>query len=110
LRPLNTAKLVAQLQQVMSRDVGPFRTGPGLERAYAALAELTAELGDAPPVAPGQPHDLARLDWFDLRQMLLVAGCVVTAAAAREESRGAHQREDFPQTRTEWQRNQLVHA
>ena len=103
----NTAALVARLQAVMSADVGPFRTEAGLLRAAAALADLGAELGAAPPGAPGTPHDLARLDWFDLRQMLLVAESVVQAALARTESRGAHQREDFPGLDPAWQRNQV---
>lgn len=104
----NTAAMVARLQRVMSADVGPFRTAAGLDRAAAAVAELQAELGVAPPGAPGQPHDLARLDWLDLRQMLLVAAAVIRAACAREESRGAHQREDFPEMREEWRMNQLL--
>lgn len=107
-RPLNTAALVARLQAVMSADVGPFRTAAGLCRADAAITDLQTELGAAPPGTPGQPHDLARLDWFDLRQMLLVARAVVQAALAREESRGAHQREDFPDTREDWRLNQLI--
>ena len=104
----NTAALVARLQAIMSADVGPFRTEAGLFRARAALADLRAEAGMAPPGAPGTPHDLARLDWFDLRQMLLVAACVVQAALARTESRGAHQREDFPGLDAAWHRNQAL--
>lgn len=105
--PANTAALVARLQAVMAADVGPFRTAAGLARAAAALTALRADLGEAPPGQPGLPHDLARLDWFDLRQMLPVAEAVVQAAAARTESRGAHQREDFPATDPGWQCNQL---
>jgi succinate dehydrogenase/fumarate reductase flavoprotein subunit len=106
----NTAALVAALQRAMSRDVGPFRTATGLARAAAAIAELRVELGNAPPGAPGTPHDLARLDWFDLRQMLLVAACVVRAARMRTESRGAHQREDFPAMDPAWARPQVLAA
>ena len=93
---------------MMSADVGPFRTAAGLARAAVALDALRAALGEAPPGRPGTPHDLARLDWFDLRQMLLVADAVVQAAAARTESRGAHQREDFPGQDPAWRLNQLL--
>ncbi len=103
---LNTAALVARLQGIMSAGAGPFRTAAGLRRALDGLDAW--DIGAAPPGAPGVPHDLARLDWFDLRQMLLVARLVVTAALAREESRGAHQREDFPQSDAAWQRRQVV--
>jgi succinate dehydrogenase/fumarate reductase flavoprotein subunit len=94
----NTAAAVAALQRSMALDAGPFRTARGLDRCAAALDGLQAELGPAPPGAPGAAHDLARLDWFDLRQMLLVSQAVVASALARRESRGAHQREDFPAT------------
>jgi succinate dehydrogenase / fumarate reductase, flavoprotein subunit len=105
---LNTAALVARLQEVMSADVGPFRSAAGLARAAVALEALAVELGDAPPGRPGTPHDLARLDWLDLRQMLLVADAVVHAASAREESRGAHQREDFPGQDPAWRLNHML--
>jgi succinate dehydrogenase/fumarate reductase flavoprotein subunit len=105
----NTAALVARLQRLMSADVGPFRTAAGLARAAAALALLRAEIGTMPPGAPGLAHDLARLDWLDLRQMLLVAEAVVVSATARTESRGAHQREDFPLMSPGWERNLALH-
>jgi hypothetical protein len=51
---------------------------------------------------------MRRLDWFDLRNMVLVARTVAEAALRRTESRGAHQREDFPGLVPEWQVNQFV--
>jgi succinate dehydrogenase / fumarate reductase flavoprotein subunit/fumarate reductase (CoM/CoB) subunit A len=91
----NFAGLIAELQAVMAADVGPFRTEESLTRALGAIAGLKARLGAVPPGAPG-PYNMARLDWFDLRTMLLVAEVVTLCAIARKESRGAHQRDDFP--------------
>jgi succinate dehydrogenase/fumarate reductase flavoprotein subunit len=51
---------------------------------------------------------MVRLDWLDLRNMLLVAQCVVLAALERKESRGAHQREDYPGLLPEWELNQVL--
>ncbi len=51
---------------------------------------------------------MRRVDWFDLRNMLLIAGVVAQAALRRTESRGAHQREDFPGMLPEWRVNQVV--
>jgi succinate dehydrogenase/fumarate reductase flavoprotein subunit len=51
---------------------------------------------------------MRRVDWFDLRNMLLVARVVAQAALRRTESRGAHQREDFPGMLPEWRVNQVV--
>jgi len=103
----NTAEMVGELQSVMARDVGPFRTADRLQRALAGLDDLAGALGER-PAGGGKPFDLERLDWFDLRNMLLVARAVAQAAAARTESRGAHQREDFQATQPEWQVNQEV--
>jgi succinate dehydrogenase/fumarate reductase flavoprotein subunit len=105
--PCNTAALFERLQAVMSDNVGPFRTATGLSAAMGTVRALRDEAG---PVPPGQarPHDLARVDWFTLRHALLVAECVIVAAADRTESRGAHQREDFPHLDPEWTRNQAL--
>ena len=51
---------------------------------------------------------MERLDWFDLRNMLMVARSVTEAALLRTESRGAHQREDFPGMESEWRLNQVI--
>jgi succinate dehydrogenase/fumarate reductase flavoprotein subunit len=91
----------------MEEDVGPFRSEKNLKRALASIDELTESLGDRPP-GTGQAFDLRRLEWFDLRNMLLIARSVAQAALWRSESRGAHQREDFPGLSPHWQVNQIV--
>ncbi len=103
----NTAKLIETLQAVMADDVGPLRTAEKLVRALGTIAALTAELGER-PFGQAAPFDLSRLEWLDLRNMLLVARTVAEAALARTESRGAHQREDFPGMLAEWRLNQVA--
>jgi succinate dehydrogenase/fumarate reductase flavoprotein subunit len=104
---LNPAAMVQTLQATMADDVGPFRTEPKLVRALAAIDDLTAALGER-PAGDGDRFDMRRIDWLDLRNMLLVARIVARAALRRTESRGAHQREDFPGMLPEWQVNQIV--
>jgi succinate dehydrogenase/fumarate reductase flavoprotein subunit len=82
---------------VMWRDVGTLRNAAGLDRAAARLGELRAALPDV-AVAPGAAFNASFGDWFELRASLLAAEAVTSAAAARCESRGAHQRDDFPDT------------
>jgi succinate dehydrogenase flavoprotein subunit len=103
----NTAEMITALQATMADDVGPLRDAARLRRALASIDELAAALGDRPFGAP-TAFDLRRLEWFDLRNMLLVARAVAATALAREESRGAHQREDFPATEAAWRVNQIV--
>ena len=103
----NTAASVVSLQDLMADDVGPIRTAPKIERALGAIDRMTRELGELPPAA-ATSYSMERLDWFDLRNMLLVAKVVAATALSRRESRGAHQREDFPGMLPEWQLNQVV--
>jgi succinate dehydrogenase/fumarate reductase flavoprotein subunit len=99
--------MILELQATMADDVGPFRTEAKLKRALATMDEMTRALGER-PIGDGGAFDMRRLEWLDLRNMLLVARSVATAALARTESRGAHQREDFPAMLPEWRVNQQV--
>ena len=103
----NSADMILRLQAIMADDVGPFRTKDKLERAIAGIDDLARELGER-PFGDGRRFDMRRVDWFDLRNMLLVARVVAQAALRRAESRGAHQREDFPGMLPEWRVNQVV--
>jgi succinate dehydrogenase / fumarate reductase, flavoprotein subunit len=103
----NTAAMVAHLQAVMADHVGPFRTGAKLSTALDEISRLTAELGEHPS-GDAAAFDLQRLEWFDLRNMLSVAHAVTATALKRTESRGAHQREDFPKMLPQWQLHQRL--
>jgi succinate dehydrogenase/fumarate reductase flavoprotein subunit len=91
----------------MQDDVGALRSETKLARALRDIGRLEAALGDRPPGGAGG-YDMRRLDWLDLRNMLQVARVVTETARRRTESRGAHQREDYPRTETAWERNQIV--
>ena len=106
-RDLNTAAMILALQSTMADDVGPFRTEAKLARALETIRDMTDALGARPPGSP-TAFDLTRLEWFDLRNMLTVAQTVAAAALARTESRGAHQREDFPGMLPDWRLNQVA--
>jgi succinate dehydrogenase/fumarate reductase flavoprotein subunit len=106
--PPNTAEMILRLQSIMADHVGPLRTAAKLEQARDAIGDMQAALGER-PFGEGGRFDLQRLEWLDLRNMLLVASVVAEAAHTRTESRGAHQREDHPGMLPEWQVNQAVH-
>ena len=103
----NPARLLVRLQKLMSERAGPIRHEEGLASAWQEILALKQAMGTVLPTAR-QGFDTARLDWFDLRNMLLVAETVTRASLARRESRGAHQREDFPQTDPDWACNQTM--
>jgi len=100
---LNPAAAIVELQRVMNRDVGPLRSASGLQRALQHIESLHVDLP-----APRDGLDPEWIDLHDLRNMRFIAECVTRAALARTESRGAHQREDFPDTDAGWQRHQVI--
>jgi succinate dehydrogenase flavoprotein subunit len=104
---LNTAAVIQDLQATMADDVGPFRTEASLTRALGRIADMERQVGTR-PAGSRAPFDMQRIDWFDLHNMLLIARTVTQAALRRTESRGAHQREDFPGMVPQWQVNQVV--
>ena len=98
---------IATLKDLLQQDVGPFRTGEGLARALDVIEDLAAALPEM-PTGGTIPFNQQLADWFGLRNMLLVATCIATAALARRESRGAHQREDYPGLDEAWEHNQVI--
>jgi len=104
---INTAEMVQLLQATMQDDVGALRSEAKLKRALTQIARLTEDLGELPP-GDGNGFDMRRIDWFDLRNMLLVARVVAEAALARTETRGAQQREDYPRISLDFAFNQFV--
>jgi len=103
----NLAAVVAELKALMADLVGPFRTEPKLRSAIQAIERLKTDIGEV-PVSSAATFDPVLVDWLDLRNMLLVAQSVTVPALARTESRGAHQREDYPGLDENWGVNQIV--
>jgi succinate dehydrogenase/fumarate reductase flavoprotein subunit len=90
--------LQAELQALMWANVGPFRTCEALAAARARIASLSTDAFPGLRVPARDAFDLDLQDWYELKAMLVVADAVTAAALAREESRGAHQRLDYPGT------------
>jgi succinate dehydrogenase/fumarate reductase flavoprotein subunit len=103
---INLSQAIVELQSLMADEVGALRSAGKLAHALERIAGLRDAAGPQPP-GTGR-FDTRRLDWLDLDNMLLTAEAVARSALARTESRGAHQREDHPDTREEWRVNQLV--
>jgi succinate dehydrogenase / fumarate reductase flavoprotein subunit len=89
-RPLQRA-----LRDTMWESCGVVRDDAGLRRGLARVAELRelAREVDVRPTSEGYA-DLAHA--LDLRASLVAAEATLLGAVARRESRGAHQRRDFP--------------
>ena len=97
----------AQLQKLMWENAGPFRSGEKLLLAKQRIADMQRQLPEL-RVGGGPQFNLDLQDWFELRAMLATAAAIVSSALARTESRGAHQREDFPAPDDGLLKNQVV--
>jgi fumarate reductase flavoprotein subunit len=88
-----------RLHATMWDDAGIVRSAAGLGRAQAALMELRDGLAGCalPDAARDRSFNLVWHDWLNLQSLVEVSRAIVCAAAARENSRGAHYREDFPE-------------
>ena len=82
----------------MWEDVGILRTAAGLERALATLDTLDAQLAGTGVADGDRAFNLSWHDWLNLKSLIAVSRVIATSALAREDSRGAHFREDHPQT------------
>ena len=85
-----------RLLDVMWDDVGVIRNKGGLERGIARLAALESELLETGLADENRIFNLTWHDWLNLRSLIEVSQVIARAALARENSRGAHFREDFP--------------
>ena len=79
---------------------GEPRHHPKFENEFVRVLDVT--------VPAGRQFNAALAEWFELRGSVIAAQTVACAAAARCESRGAHQREDFPDTDPAWARSQRI--
>ena len=86
------------LADCMWNEVGISRNKASLLQARTRLDQLTAELNQIGVGADSREFNLTWQDWINLRNLLLVSRTINEAALARENSRGSHYREDFPQS------------
>jgi fumarate reductase flavoprotein subunit len=86
-----------RLYDMMWDDAGIVRTRESLDRALGVLDELGAELATVGLAEQNRSFNLSWHDWMNLENLILVSRSICQAAIARENSRGAHFREDFPE-------------
>ncbi len=84
-----------RLLDVMWNGVGVIRDAAGIGAAQRQIAELKAELLHSGIGEDNRVFNLSWHDWLNLHSLLEVAEVIAAAALSRENSRGAHYREDF---------------
>lgn len=104
---LSTYALRAQLQASMSRYAPIYRTGSDLEQGHHALEALAREaIGTA---ENNRAWNIELLHALETDNLLAQGRATMLAALKREESRGAHAREDYPNRDDKnWLKHSLV--
>ncbi|NUW36091.1 fumarate reductase (quinol) flavoprotein subunit [Nonomuraea sp. SMC257] len=90
------ADLRERMQHTLEGAAGIYRTGDALAKAVDTLADLCERAGEARVEDTSATFNTELITLLELRAMLDVARTIVACALGREESRGAHQRVDFP--------------
>jgi succinate dehydrogenase flavoprotein subunit len=96
-----------EIQQTMSDLVGIIRKESEIKTALGELQKLR-ERAEKVGAAGGRAYNPGWHLALDLRNILLIAQCVAQAALARQESRGGHTRDDYPDMSPEWRKVNLI--
>ena len=104
------ARLREELQDIMQDGVGIVRTGAGMERALGAVRELRQRYRNVVVMDKGRRFNTDLMEAWELGNLLDLAEVTALSALERQESRGAHMREDFS-TRDDakWLRHTLAY-
>lgn len=93
----SVADIRRELREMMMEKVGVYRTAELLDGAVARLDELKARFSRISIMDKGKRWNTELLEAWELGCLLDLAQVTAVAARERQESRGAHFREDFPE-------------
>jgi succinate dehydrogenase / fumarate reductase, flavoprotein subunit len=106
----SVADVRAELQERMFDLAGVVRTEEGLRKMLDLLADLRSRYGRAVVMDKGRIYNTDLMEAVELGFLLDCAETLVAAALARDESRGAHYREDHPlRDDDHWLRHSLAY-
>jgi fumarate reductase flavoprotein subunit len=90
------ATIREEMQKTLEQSAGIYRTGTSLRQGVDEMSRLRERSADLVIEDHSRTFNTERVAALELSFMLDVAQAIVSAAVRREESRGAHQRLDFP--------------
>ena len=105
------APLRQELQEIMQNHFGVFRTGEFMRQGIAKLADLRERVENVALADRSNAFNTSRIECLELQNLFETAEATAVVAEARDESRGAHAREDFTERDDEnWLCHSLYHS
>lgn len=106
-----TAQLRLRMQKTMQRDCSVFRTKEVLEEGVRAIRAVWDDEADIKVTDRSLIWNTDLIETLEFDNLISQAAVTVQGALAREESRGAHAREDFPKRDDkDWMKHTLSYA
>ncbi|MDY7036756.1 MAG: FAD-binding protein [Thermodesulfobacteriota bacterium] len=106
VRPFELKKRIREVMWEYANIVG--RTEEGLQTAIDLIGQIREEVPKLSSHARNRRFNLEWMECLEIDNMLTVCEMTIRSALTREESRGLHFREDFPQMVPDWLRNVIV--
>ena len=91
-----TAEVKKELQQCMQNYFGVFRRGEFMKKGLDELQEIREKVNQLYLKDKSNAFNTSRVEAIELQNLFEVAEATAIAAFSRDESRGAHARDDFP--------------
>jgi len=91
-----TADIRLDMQRIMQSDAAVFRSGETLNAGKTKLAEVVASFADVQVTDRSLIWNTDLIETLELDNLIGQAVATMHSAENRQESRGAHAREDFP--------------
>ena len=94
---IRIGQLRQQFQDCMTQHCGVFRTEATMRKGIKQIGELKRKYEDIYLDDRGDCWNTELIEAWELQSLMVVGEIILTSALNRQESRGAHSREDFPQ-------------